>query len=317
MATSEPLLQVEQLSKHFRVRGRTLRAVQNASLSLQSGKTVGVVGESGSGKSTLGRSILHLLTPESGRVLFGGVELGKLSKEALRKQRREMQMIFQDPLASLNPRLTVGAAVEDPFIIHATGGRERTALVGDLLERVGLTREMADAYPFELSGGQQQRVGIARAIALRPKLIVADEPVSALDVSIQIQIISLLRDLQKEMNLASIFISHNLAVVEYLSDQVLVMYLGEVVESASAQEIFRNPGHPYTRVLIDSILQVPRQGEGRRSFAIVKGDMPSPLHPPQGCPFHPRCPVAVARCKTEKPAMRRLGEEHEAACHLA
>lgn len=314
----DPLLQVDGLSKYFKVKGKTLRAVEKASLRVEAGQTLGLVGESGSGKSTLGRSVLHLLQPNAGNVLFDGVDLGSLSREGLRQKRRDMQMVFQDPLASLNSRMTVGRCIEDPLIIHQQGSkRERLARVHQLLERVGLTREMADAYPFELSGGQQQRVGIARAIALEPKLIVCDEPVSALDVSIQIQIITLLQELQRELNLASIFISHNLAVIEYLSDYVAVMYLGEIVESAPADKLFKKPEHPYTRVLIQSILQVPEDGETTQSFEVVKGDIPSPLNPPTGCAFHPRCPLAEDICRQVKPLSKEVATEHHVTCHFA
>lgn len=312
------LLEVDGLSKYFTVQGKTLKAVQNASLRLKGGQTLGLVGESGSGKSTLGRTILRLLEPDAGKVVFDGVDLSRLSREQLRQKRQDMQMIFQDPLASLNSRMTVGRAIEDPMIIHKAGNADkRRKRVHQLLERVGLSPLAANAFPFELSGGQQQRVGIARALALEPKLIVCDEPVSALDVSVQIQIITLLQDLQKEMHLSYVFISHNLAVVEYLSDVVAVMYLGEIVESASVEEVFQNPQHPYTRVLIDSILKVPASETEQSTFPVLPGEIPSPLNPPTGCAFHPRCPLATDRCRTEKPVSRDVGKEHRVACHLA
>ena len=277
-----------------------------------------MVGESGSGKSTLGRVALRLLEADGGRVLFEGQDLAKLTDRELRQRRRSMQIIFQDPLASLNPRMTVSAGIEDALIIQGVKSRaERNRRVDELLERVGLPLSVGDAFPFELSGGQQQRVGIARALSVRPKLVVCDEPLSALDVSIQVQIIQLLQDLQREMNLAYIFISHNLGVVQYLSDRVMVLYLGEVVETATAQELFEAPAHPYTRVLIDSILKVPESAEKRRRLTVLPGEMPSPFSPPPGCPFHPRCSLATDRCRAEKPLLREMQGRHLAACHFA
>jgi len=316
--SANEILKVESLCKYFSVRGRLLRAVEKASFTLRSGQTLGVVGESGSGKSTLGRTILRLLEPDGGRVVFDGTDLKGLGREQLRQRRQEMQMVFQNPLASLNSRMTVGANIEDPLIIHKIGNAgERKRRVTELLERVGLSSTMADVYPAELSGGQQQRVGIARAVALQPKLVVCDEPVSALDVSIQLQIITLLQELQQEFNLAYIFISHNLAVVEYLSDVVAVMYLGEIVESAPVEEVFNNPQHPYTRVLIQSILKVPNSYDDKSVFSVLPGEVPSPLSPPSGCTFHPRCPMAQEICRTQKPITRSLGKEHNVACHFA
>jgi peptide/nickel transport system ATP-binding protein len=311
-------LQVDNVSKRFTVGGRTLHAVEQVSFALAAGQTLGLVGESGSGKSTLGRVVLRLLEADGGRVVFQGRELGKLSATELRLERRHMQIIFQDPLASLNPRMTVGTAVEDAMRIQGLYTKaERRRRVDELLERVGLPHEAAQAFPFELSGGQQQRVGIARALSVGPQLVVCDEPLSALDVSIQVQIMKLLQDLQREMNLAYLFISHNLGVVQYLSDAVLVMYLGEVVEKASAEDLFRAPAHPYTRMLLESILKVPDCEEERRRLVMVPGEMPSPFLPPSGCPFHPRCPLAINRCKTDKPLLRTVAPDHVAACHLA
>jgi oligopeptide/dipeptide ABC transporter ATP-binding protein len=288
------------------------------SFELDVGQTLGLVGESGSGKSTLGRVALRLLEAGGGRVVFQGRELGKLSKKELRLERRHMQIIFQDPLASLNPRMTVGAAIEDAMRIQGLYTRaERWRRVDELLERVGLPRQAAQAFPFELSGGQQQRVGIARALSVGPKVVVCDEPLSALDVSIQVQIMKLLQDLQREMNLAYLFISHNLGVVQYLSDTVMVLYLGEVVEQAPAEDLFRAPAHPYTRMLLESILKVPDCDEERRRLVMVPGEMPSPFSPPSGCPFHPRCPLAIDCCKTDKPLLRKVAPDHVAACHLA
>ncbi|MCY0875736.1 MAG: ABC transporter ATP-binding protein [Firmicutes bacterium] len=314
----EPLLRVEEVSKHFKVRGRTLHAVERVSFELDAGQTLGLVGESGSGKSTLGRVALRLLEADAGRVVFQGRDIAKLSSKELRQERRHMQIIFQDPLASLNSRMTVGAAIEDAMIIQGVGTRaERRKHVDELLERVGLPLSAGNAFPFELSGGQQQRVGIARALAVKPKLVVCDEPISALDVSIQVQIIDLLKDLQKEMNLAYIFISHNLGVVQYLSDRVMVLYLGEVVEQGTAQDLFADPQHPYTRVLIDSILKIPESSAERRPMTGLPGEMPSPFSPPVGCPFHPRCALAQDRCSAEKPQMRAVADGHLAACHFA
>ena len=315
---AELLLRVDNVSKRFNVGGRTLHAVQQVSFALNAGQTLGLVGESGSGKSTLGRVVLRLLEADGGRVVFQGRELGKLSRKALRLERRHMQIIFQDPLASLNPRMTVGAAIEDAMRIQGLYTKaERWRRVYELLERVGLPREAAQAFPFELSGGQQQRVGIARALSVGPKVVVCDEPLSALDVSIQVQIMKLLEDLQREMNLAYLFISHNLGVVQYLSDSVMVLYLGEVVEQASAEDLFRAPAHPYTRMLLESILKVPDCEEERRRLVMVPGEMPSPFSPPSGCPFHPRCPLAIDCCKTDKPLLRKVAPDHVAACHLA
>ena len=315
---AELLLRVDNMSKRFNVGGRTLHAVQQVSFDLAAGQTLGLVGESGSGKSTLGRVALRLLEADGGRVVFQGRALGRLSKKALRLARRHMQIIFQDPLASLNPRMTVGAAIEDAMRIQGLYTKaERWRRVDELLERVGLPRQAAQAFPFELSGGQQQRVGIARALSVGPQLVVCDEPLSALDVSIQVQIMKLLQDLQREMNLAYLFISHNLGVVQYLSDAVMVMYLGEVVEKASAEDLFRAPAHPYTRMLLESILKVPACEEERRRLVMVPGEMPSPFAPPSGCPFHPRCPLAIDVCKTDKPLLRTVAPDHVAACHLA
>ncbi|MCL6632438.1 MAG: ABC transporter ATP-binding protein [Alicyclobacillus herbarius] len=312
------LLVVENLNKTFKVPGGTLRAVQNASFRLEAGKTLGLVGESGSGKSTLGRTVLRLIEADSGSIQFDGVDIRSLSAKELRLKRKDMQMIFQNPLSSLNPRMTVERNIKDPLIIHDIGdAKERSRRVRELMERVGLSDNMAHAYPTELSGGQQQRVAIARALALNPKLIVCDEAVSALDVSIQLQIISLLQDLQRENHLSYIFISHNLAVVEYMSDYVAVMYLGEIVEQAPVDELFANPQHPYTRVLMQSVLKVPASLEQRSTFKTLPGEIPSPIHPPSGCPFHPRCPLASDECRSVKPEVRPVNEQHQVACHKA
>lgn len=314
---TDTLLQVEHISKTFRVGGKSLHAVENVSFALEAGKTLGLVGESGSGKSTLGRLVLRLLDSDKGKVVFDGTDISRLKKKELRSLRRDMQIIFQDPSASLNPRMTVGEAIEDAMIIHKIGTKESNrARVSELLQRVGLPENVKYAYPHELSGGQLQRVGIARALSLNPKLIVCDEPVSALDVSIQVQVIQLLKDLQEEYNLSYIFISHNLAVVEYLSDEIAVLYLGEVVEQAPADELFQNPSHPYTQVLLQSILNVPENPELKQEMLSIQGEIPSPLNPPSGCAFHPRCTHATDLCKTVKPERKNVAEGHFAACHL-
>jgi oligopeptide/dipeptide ABC transporter ATP-binding protein len=319
LGPEEPILRAEGVSKRFKVHGRTLRAVERVSFELEAGQTLGLVGESGSGKSTLGRLLLRLLEADEGRVVFQGQDLSKLSASELRARRRDMQIIFQDPLASLNPRMTVGAAIEDAMVVQKIGASaaERRRRAGELLERVGLPASAAGAYPFELSGGQQQRVGIARALSVGPKLVVCDEPLSALDVSVQVQIIELLRDLQRELGMTYVFISHNLGVVELLSDTVLVLYLGEVVEQATAEDLFERPLHPYTQALMLSVLKVPDAAEHRVPLVALPGEIPSPLSPPAGCPYHPRCPLATSRCREEKPALRPVSPGHLAACHYA
>ena len=315
----EPILTVEGVSKRFKVRGRTLRAVERVSFDLGAGQTLGIVGESGSGKSTLGRVVLRLLEADEGRVVFQGEDLAKLSSNELRGRRRDMQIIFQDPLASLNPRMTVGAAIEDAMVVQKIGrsASERRHRTEGLLERVGLSPSAVDAYPFELSGGQQQRVAIARALSLGPKLVVCDEPISALDVSVQVQIIQLLQELQRERGITYLFISHNLGVVQLISSTVLVLYLGEVVEQAGADQLFGRPQHPYTQALMRSVLKVPDELAKRAPLVALAGEIPSPLSPPSGCPYHPRCPLAMERCKKEKPLLRTVSEGHMAACHKA
>ena len=315
---ASPLLQVEDVSKIFRVQGKDLHAIKNVSLTLEAGKTLGLVGESGSGKSTLGRMVLRLLESDQGKIFFEGNEITSLKKKNLRELRRDMQIIFQDPSASLNQRMTVGEAIEDAMAIHNIGTKaSRREKVSELLSKVGLPDEVKYAYPHELSGGQLQRVGIARALTLNPKLLICDEPVSALDVSIQVQVIQLLMDLQKEYNLTYIFISHNLAVVEYMSDEIAVLYLGEVVEQAPADELFKNPSHPYTRVLLNSILKIPESPDQKQTMSAIQGEIPSPLNPPSGCHFHPRCPLATEQCKTVKPERKEVSKGHFAMCHLA
>ncbi len=321
---SEPLVQVINLVKHFPITSGVIiqrqmgavKAVDDVTFDIYPGETLGLVGESGSGKSTTGRTLLQLYQPTSGTVLFEGKDITKMRGESLRRMRREMQIIFQDPFASLNPRMTVGSIVAEPLQIHKLypNKRERQEYVESLLERVGLNPYYVNRYPHEFSGGQRQRIGIARALALRPRFIVADEPISALDVSIQAQVVNLLQDLQEEFGLAYLFIAHDLSVVRYLSDRIAVMYLGRIVEMATAEELFEDPRHPYTRALLSA---VPTPDPKRRGERIVlQGDVPSPVSPPPGCHFAPRCPVAEARCHERYPDPVRLGPTHTAACHL-
>lgn len=311
------LLVVKNLKKYFPVRGKLLKAVDNVSFFLEQGETLGLVGESGSGKSTLGRSILRLIEPDDGEVIFEGVDIRKLRGEELRQKRRFMQIIFQDPLASLNPVMTIGQNIEDPLIIHNIGTKEeRRRAVEELLEIVGLGRDVIDAFPHEFSGGQQQRVGIARALALNPKFIVADEPVSSLDVSIQAQIVSLLYELKKRFKISYLFISHDLAVVRYLSDKVAVMYLGAMMELAPKEELYQNPLHPYTRALLASVPKMPKDGERQKRFPALKGEVPSPIDLPPGCRFQSRCEYVMEVCRKQEPAFREVSPGHFVACHL-
>jgi oligopeptide/dipeptide ABC transporter ATP-binding protein len=316
----KPLLQVRNLRKHFPVRSsvlakqRFVRAVDGVDLEVHAGETLGVVGESGCGKSTLGRLILRLLQPTSGEVIFDGEDLRQLSGRDLRRKRREMQIIFQDPFGSLNPRMRVGAIVGEGLEIHGLArGTEKRRRVLHLLERVGLHTDAYERYPHEFSGGQRQRIGIARALAVEPRLVVADEPVSALDVSVQAQIINLLQDLQEELKLTYVFIAHDLRVVEHISHRVAIMYLGKIVETASSEEIYRHPRHPYTRALLSAI-PVP-DPRAPRKRTTLSGDAPSPIEPAVGCAFHPRCPYAEKRCRGEVPRLQGDGE-HRVACHV-
>jgi len=318
------LLEACQLSVHFPVKrglfrapNQFVRAVDGVSFQILPGETLGLVGESGCGKSTLGRAVLRLIKPTAGRVIFEGEDLSGLSGPLLRAKRRRFQMIFQDPYSSLNPRLTVAGIIGEALDIHrlAADPGARQQRIESLLKDVGLDPAHARRYPHEFSGGQRQRIGIARALAVEPRLIVCDEPVSALDVSVQAQIINLLQDLQRAHGLAYLFVAHDLAVVEHISRRILVMYLGRIVESGPSKSLCGSPLHPYTQALLSAVPSV--DPETKRKRILLSGEVPSPIHPPSGCPFHPRCPVAEARCRTEAPALREIRPGHHAACHLA
>lgn len=320
--TTAPLLEVNNLKKYFPIQSGLLqrtvghvKAVDDLSFFVHEGETLGLVGESGCGKSTTGRMVVRLLDPTEGNIVFEGNDISNLSPKELRKYRREIQMVFQDPFASLNPRKTVGTLLEEPFVIHNLyTSKERREKVSELLDVVGLSPTYHDRYPHEFSGGQRQRIGIARALALRPKLIVADEPVSALDVSIQSQVLNLMSDLQEEFKLTYIFIAHDLSVVKHISQRVGVMYLGKMAELAPNEELYSNPLHPYTQSLLSAV-PVPNP-RAKRERIILKGDVPSPSNPPKGCVFHTRCPKAMDHCKTEIPVLREYGKGHFVSCHL-
>ncbi len=320
---AERLLEVVKLKKYFPLRSGVfsrvsgyVHAVDGVSFDLKPGETLGLVGESGCGKSTCGRAILRLIEPTSGKVLFNGVNILELEKETIRRMRREMQIIFQDPYASLNPRMTVGSIVGEPLAIHKVArGREREERVASLLRRVGLRPEHMRRYPHEFSGGQRQRIGIARALALNPRLIIGDEPVSSLDVSVQAQVINLLEDLQEEFGISYLIIAHDLAVIHHISDRITVMYLGKIVEVGEAEELVENPLHPYTEALLSAV-PVP-DPTAKKKRLVLKGDVPSPVHPPPGCRFHTRCPYRFEPCDKGEPPLKDItGEGHLAACYL-
>jgi oligopeptide/dipeptide ABC transporter ATP-binding protein len=321
-AGARPVLEIDALKKHFPIKRRffggaaeQVLAVDGVSFSISSGETLGLVGESGCGKSTVGRAILRLIEPTSGSISVAGQDITRLSNREMRPFRRELQIIFQDPFSSLNPRMTVGDIVGEPLSTHhLANGKARQERVAQLFDRVGLSRAQMGNYPHQFSGGQRQRIGIARALALNPKLIVCDEPVSALDVSIQAQVINLLMDLQRDLGLSYLFISHNLAVVEHISHRIAVMYLGRIVEVADKAAIFTRPGHPYTEALLAAV-PVP-DPKIRNTTRALQGDVPSPVHPPSGCHFHPRCPYAVERCRVETPLLREIAPGQHVACHL-
>ena len=314
----QPLLKIEGLNVHFPVKKGHVYAVNGVSLILNKGETLGIVGESGCGKTTLGMSIVNLVTPTTGKIYFKGRDITQISgmpKSIKMELRKDIQVIFQDPFSSLNPRMTLYKTLYEPMKIHGLyTPQERKDRVAYLLEKVGLTKKQWYRYPHEFSGGQRQRIGIARALCLNPKLIIGDEPVSALDVSIQAQIINLLIDLQTEFDLSYIFISHDLAVVEHIADTIAVMYLGKIVETASYRDLYNNPSHPYTRSLLSAI-PIP-DPDRHKNRIVLKGDVPSPRHPPSGCTFHPRCPEAIPECRISVPEFRQIKEGHFTACHL-
>lgn len=321
----EVLLRVEDLKKHFPIMKGVIRrkvgdvkAVDGVTFDIYRGETLGLVGESGSGKSTTGRVILQLDPATSGSVEFEGQELTELSSEQVRKIRPRMQMVFQDPHASLNPRMTVASIIGEPLKEHSSGPRgERATRIDELLKLVGLDPSHANRYPHEFSGGQRQRIGVARAIALNPDFVVCDEPIAALDVSIQAQVVNLLQNLQSDLGLTYLFISHDLSMVRHLADRVAVMYLGRIVELAPVDDLYDDPKHPYTQALHSAVPVPDPVVEANRGRVILEGDIPSPINPPSGCPFHTRCPIAEARCATEVPAWREAADGHWVACHLA
>jgi oligopeptide/dipeptide ABC transporter ATP-binding protein len=321
-AASPQVLDVVELKKHFPVKKGLLRrtvgqvyAVDGVSFSIGEGETLGLVGESGCGKSTVARTVLRLIEPTAGSILLDGHDVTRLGKSAMRPYRRQMQMIFQDPFSSLNPRMSAGDIVGEPLSVHGIAtGKQKETLTAEIFDQVGLRRSQMRAFPHEFSGGQRQRISIARALALNPRLIIADEPVSALDVSIQAQVINLMMDLQREKRLSYLFIAHDLAVVEHISHRIAVMYLGRIVEYADKKTLFTEPKHPYTEALLSAV-PVPNP-KLRRERRLLQGDVPSPINPPPGCTFHTRCPYATERCKQEVPVLKEIARGHGVSCHL-
>ncbi|WP_096202414.1 ABC transporter ATP-binding protein [Bacillus sp. FJAT-45350] len=319
---ANPILEVKGLKKYFDIKGGVfgkkvgeVKAVDDVSFTVYEGEILGIVGESGCGKSTTGKSILRLIEPSEGEVIFDGKDVTKLDAEEMRKLRRDMQIIFQDPYASLNPRHTIEKIISEPLLVHGIGDKEsRKQKVQELLETVGLSAYHASRYPHQFSGGQRQRIGIARALAVNPKLVICDEPVSALDVSVQSQILNLMDDLKKEFKLTYLFIAHDLSVVKHISDRVGVMYLGRMVELAEKDELYENPMHPYTKALLSAV-PVPDPDE-KNERMILEGDVPSPSNPPTGCAFHTRCPECMEVCKTDRPEFKETTDNHFVACHL-
>jgi len=317
---SKAFIEIEGLRKYFDLGNhRILKAVNDISFSIQKGETLGLVGESGCGKSTAGRTIIRLYEPTAGSVSIDGTDITKLSRSKFKAYRSQMQMVFQDPYASLNPRMTILDIVGEALDIHGLAGSksERKRKVEELLEMVGLNAEHASRYPHEFSGGQRQRIGITRALAVNPQFMICDEPISALDVSIQAQIINLLIELQKKMGLTYLFIAHDLSMVKYMSDRVAVMYLGKIVEMARSEDLYSNPQHPYTRALLSAIPVPDPDVEENKERIVLKGDLPSPVSPPSGCPFRTRCPLATEKCAAEVPAFRETRPNHFASCHYA
>ena len=323
----ETIMQVENLKVHFDVssegdmpwtKRKKLQAVNGVSFELKSGETLGIVGESGCGKSTLARAIISMVPSETGRVLWFGKDLLALQKTEMRKHRKEIQMIFQDPLASLNPRMTIGEIIAEPLKTHypKTSKADIKARVEDVMNKVGLLENLINRYPHEFSGGQCQRIGIARALILKPKLIICDEPVSALDVSIQAQVINLLMDLQKEMDLTLIFIAHDLSIVKHISTKIMVLYMGNMVELAKSEDIYNHPRHPYTQALISAVPIPDPKIEKNKSLILIEGDLPSPINPPSGCVFRTRCKKVQDICSKEKPELKEAASSHEVACHF-
>lgn len=320
-----PLVRVENLTKYFPIKAGILqrkvgdvKAVDGVSFDIWRGETLGMVGESGCGKTTVGRTILRIYPPTSGEIFFDGIPLSSVKNKPLRQMRRRMQMVFQDPYASLNPRLTAGEIVGEPLEIHGLArGAEKQKRVAELFELVGLSREYINRYPHEFSGGQRQRIGLARALALTPDLIICDEPIAALDVSIQAQIVNLMQELQEELNLTYLFIAHDLSMVKHISDRVLVMYVGKVMELAQRDELYESPLHPYTKALLSAVPIPDPEYEMQRKRIILSGDLPSPAQPPPGCRFHTRCPIAEQQCKLTEPPLREVAPDHVVACHFA